>query len=502
MSAAEEVIKSEQVNIRPRAPVLERFLDGLSSVRFGVILLCILVALSIVGMLVMQQEVEGFDAYYASLTPAEKLVFGNLGIFDIYHTWYYNFLLLILSLNIILASIDRFPSAWRYIVKPKTDGSREWLLGRRKKFQMRADGGDARTIANAVAGVFRKNRLKPIITDRHGVTFVFGQSGRWNRLGAYIVHVFLLILFLGYFVAFQTGRNATVTLAPGDKTNRVNELFFDLDKKFVSEVQVPFTIECTDIQQTLVDPNGEIDVSNTMDWRTEVKIVDPDHGTNSYEISLNKPLSYRGYRFFQAQAVAFGSARKVTLELTPEGGGTPRSVEIARGGSASLDDGTSITLSDFVPDFAIGGNGKPESRSGNYNNPAAVLSVQPPAGNLKQVVAFTPAFADKAPVAGAAKLGYKWRLADFERSPAAHVLSIKYDPYAASFIAWYIGGFGLVGALMFVFFISHRRVWARIEPSKDGSGHDIIIAGEANRNQTSFDDKFEKIASGLKRPEV
>src|SRR3954449_9419557 len=119
MSAAEETIESPHV-ARPKSiPVLNQVLDFLSSVRFGVVQLCILVVLAMAGMLILQQNVEGFEAYYVSLTPAEKLVYGYLGLFDIYHSWYFNAMLLLLSLNIILASIDRFPSAWAYISKPK-----------------------------------------------------------------------------------------------------------------------------------------------------------------------------------------------------------------------------------------------------------------------------------------------------------------------------------------------------------------------------------------------
>jgi cytochrome c biogenesis protein ResB len=128
------------------------------------------------------------------------------------------------------------------------------------------------------------------------------------------------------------------------------------------------------------------------------------------------------------------------------------------------------------------------------------LSVKPSNGTKSQVIAFTPDFANRAPVAGAAKVGYKWRLVDFEKAPLAHVLSIKYDPYGASFIAWYIGGFGLVAALGFVFFSSHRRIWARIEPNKDG-GHDIIVAGESNRNQTGFNDRFDRVVRSLEGSE-
>lgn len=496
MSAAEDVINSRPISGARQTPVLNRVLDLISSVRFGIFLLCALVVLSIVGMLIMQQEVDKFDAYYASLMPAEKLVFGRLGIFDIYHTWYYNLLLLVLSLNIVLASIDRFPSAWKYIVKPKLDATREWLLGRRKSFVMKADLGDARTIAQAVAGVFKKNGLSTTITERGGSVFVFGQSGKWNRIGAYIVHVALLILFLGHFVAFQTGFNADVQMIPGEKTDQIQLIQFELDKKARFNVQIPFTIECTDIQQNLIDPEGSIDVTNTLDWRTQVRIADPEYSTKIYDISLNKPLDYRGYRFFQAQTVPIGSARTIKLDLTPQNGGETFSVDLPRGGAATLADGSRVSFEEFLPDFAFNDKGEPDTRSGEYNRPAAVLSVAPPGGAKTRVFAFSGKTADNIPV-GAAKAGYKWRLASFEKSPYAHILSIKYDPYSASFIAWYIGGFGLVGALMFVFFVSHRRVWARIEPAKEGQGHDVLIAGEANRNQTSFDDRFELIVKQL-----
>ena len=81
----------------------------------------------------------------------------------------------------------------------------------------------------------------------------------------------------------------------------------------------------------------------------------------------------------------------------------------------------------------------------------------------------------------------------YEKSPIAHVLSIKYDPFNAAFIAWYIGGFGLIGALAFVFFVSHRRVWALI----DKENSEIILGGNTNRNQFGFEDKFNKIVSSL-----
>ncbi len=515
MSAAEETIKAKEVP-KAKTPVVDRALDFLSSVRFGVVLLCVLVVLSMVGMLIIQQNVQGFDTYFASLTPAEKLVFGSLGLFDIYHSWYFNMLLLVLSLNIILASIDRFPIMWeQYFSKPKLTSTKGWLLDLKEHSRFTAFDSDPAQAAKAVKEIFQAHGLKVAVTQRQSVSYamdeagnknfdqvnrtsdihVFGERGRINRLGAYIVHVALLTLFLGHFVALVTGFDADVRMIPGDATDKIQMIQFDLDKKEKYDVQLPFTMTCTDIQQKLIDPNGSIDVTNTLDWRTQLKVDDPEFGTTIADISMNKPFAYRGYRFFQAQTIPVGNARTIKLELTPQSGGEPISLQIPRMGSADLPDGTVVEYDQFLPDFAFNAEGNPDTRSGEYNRPTAVLNVTPPGGQRTRVFAFAPGAADNIPV-GAPKLGYKWRLVEFEKSPFAHVLSIKYDPYSGAFIAWYFGGFGLIGALVFVFFLSHRRVWALVRRTEDGAT-EVIVGGETNRNYVGFEEKFKKIVGDL-----
>src|SRR5215208_987439 len=107
--------------------VLDKVLRLLSSVRFGVTMLGILLVCCMIGMLVMQVNVEGFQKYYQGLSPAQKAIYSRLGFFDIYHAWYFTLLLAITGLNIILASIDRFPTAWQYVVKPKLTASPKFI---------------------------------------------------------------------------------------------------------------------------------------------------------------------------------------------------------------------------------------------------------------------------------------------------------------------------------------------------------------------------------------
>ncbi len=185
----------------------------------------------------------------------------------------------------------------------------------------------------------------------------------------------------------------------------------------------------------------------------------------------------------------------MVLELTPQNGGEPLAINLARNGSTNLPDGTIVDYEAFFPDFTFNSEGKPDTRSKDYNNSAVVLNVTAPAGEKSRVYAFAGNVSDKIPV-GAPKAGYKWRIKEFEKSPLAHVLSIKYDPLNAAFIAWYIGGFGLIGALCFVFFVSHRRVWALID-QKEENNFEIVLGGNTNRNEQGFEDKFKKLIQNL-----
>ena len=520
MSASPESLLRKEAFKPKSAPVFNRVLDFLSMVRLGVIVLCVLVALSMVGMLIVQQNVQGFDAYYASLMPAEKAVYGWLGFFDIYYSWYYKALLLFLSLNIVLASIDRFPSAWAYIVDPKKSPTRGFLLSQEQNALATVSAESEAALVSKIRDALSRSGFKPMVSESNTSEYgldeqgrkdfsvinnrkaivIFGEKGKFNRLGAYVVHVALLTLFLGHFVALQTGFDADVRMIPGQLTDQIQLIQFNLDKKEKFNVQLPFTLECTDIQQRLIDVTGNIEVTNTLDWRTQLRIDDPDYGSQIVDVSLNSPLSYRGYRFFQAQTIPVGSARTMVLELTPQNGGSPVKVNLERNGTATLADGTIVKYDSFQPDFTFGKDGKPDTKTGEYNNPVAVLNVTPPGGEQTRVFAFAAKLADNMPV-GAPKAGYKWRLAEFEKSPFAHILSIKYDPFNGAFIAWYFGGFGLIFALCFVFFFSHRRLWVRIEKQPDGN-YEVVIAGNTNRNPFGFEDQFKKMVDAVNPADV
>lgn len=494
MSAIEE--SKSEIRVKPAAQVkatpslLTRFLNLLSSVRFGVTLLVLLAAASMVGMLVEQQNVEGFDKYFIQLAPSTRLLFGSLGFFDIYHSWYFNALLLVLSLNIVLASIDRFPKAWTFISRKKLDASATWLKGQTTSATLELTGADRSAVANRVAEACRRAGLKPTITEKGKRTFIFAERGAWNRLGAYAVHVALLTIFFGGFMTAQFGRTGQMPLKPGTSANEMSEVVFNLDQPAKQSVSLPFDVTCEDIQQTLIKKDGPITADNTIDWFTKIKIKD-ETGTHDALVHLNRPFDYRGYRFFQASFINVGRARNITLRLTPQDGGQPVEVSIPRDGSTTLADGTKINFVNFQPDFRLAG-GDATTESGEYNNPAALLTVTTPSGEPKKAYAFAQDLPSGAPI-GAPVAGYKFRLMDFEKVPDAHILSIQKDPGSSIF---YTGGAMLFFALGSVFFFSHQRVWALIEERGDKT-FEVVLGANTNRNIVALEDRFKRVVNAI-----
>ena len=228
MSAIEESGINTNINLpvqtRRKESLLSRFLDLICSVRFGIVMLILLGLGCLLGMLIMQQNVDGFERYYAELTPAQQLVYGSLGLFDIYHAWYFNALLAVLSINIILASIDRFPKTWINVSKPVLTPPMRWLRDQKQAASFTFHG-DKDEIIKKVASALKKSGWRKVsVNDKNNRTFVFAESGVWNRFGYLAVHVGLLTIFLGGFLTAQFGHTGnmplTRTIFKSDPRNR------------------------------------------------------------------------------------------------------------------------------------------------------------------------------------------------------------------------------------------------------------------------------------------
>jgi cytochrome c biogenesis protein len=496
---------------RRRKSQFERVLDAvlrfLSSVKFGVFLLAVLIVASVLGTVIIQKGTSGFAEYYASLLPAERELYEFFGLFDIYHTRWFNLLLLTVSLNIILASIDYFPAAWRYVRKPIVKINQAFV--HRQPFRHVTYVTDAETALQTLKAraiqelrplIYRwmpigaVHRVVETLNPRDGSITVLIEAHAWNRLTAYAVHAALLVIFGGALVGGLFGHKGTVRMVPGQAANTFVSV--GAPNEPVQEFAMPFTLICTDIEQNLLDPRKpDLSASNTLDWHTRVLIKDTQRGVEiPAHIHLNHPFDYRGYRFFQASFDNFGSARKVTIELRPAGSQTGPAYVIGREPTDIPGLGR-VRLADFIPDVTFQG-GRLGSASGEYRRPLAVLDVL--GDSPRQLYAF-PAEAletiAKAPFLKAKTEVGDLRLVmtDFEKVSSGHILQVQYDPGVTTV---YFGSAMLVVALWLVFFFAHQRVWLYVESLPEGTLR-LSVAGHTNRNRPAFERRFQAIVAAL-----
>jgi cytochrome c biogenesis protein len=269
---------------------------------------------------------------------------------------------------------------------------------------------------------------------------------------------------------------------------------------------LPFQIQCTDLQQKLIRPEGTLDQTNTIDWLSYIRIVDKERNVQKdMLVHLNNVGDYRGYRFFQNSFMPLGNARQVTISIEPANGGaaTLQPVTIARNGSADVPGVGTIRYVGFFPDFDVDKDG-PTTLSRDYNNPAAQLEITGPDGKRTMAFAFNPQLSEQYLTKANDKVskeggenpllfdGNKIILRDFEKVSTTHTLTIQYDPGRTPV---YIGFTLLVLALCSVFFFSHQRVWAVIEPN--GKGSKIYFGGNTNRNRPAFEGRFNSLVQSV-----
>ena len=87
--------------------------DFFASVRLTIVLLLTLAATSIIGTLIPQNEDPA--AYFKAFGQFFYRLFNILGLYDMYHSWWFQTLLILLTTNIVICSLDRLSANRRIL---------------------------------------------------------------------------------------------------------------------------------------------------------------------------------------------------------------------------------------------------------------------------------------------------------------------------------------------------------------------------------------------------
>ena len=427
-------------------------------------LLISLALISIIGTVIPQGIPP--EEYLARITPAKIQLYKALGFFDMYHSWWFILLLYMLTVNLVACSFKRLPHIWKIISQPVTvlNSGLEQSLTNLITIKTIAEPAD---VKDRLVTFFTAEFSAPLVSEVDGVWHLFAQKTPWCRLSVYAVHLSIIIIFIGSMFGSLFGFKGYVNIAEGESISKV----FTRSEK---EIDLGYSLRLEQFSLAKYPSGAPKEFKSILTVLENGKPV-PDY-TNA-RVIVNDPLTYKGITFYQS---SYGNAGNYFFTLTDSGGKNRVPLTVSGQSSANLPDGSSLHVLDTTEDvsqFATGLSG-----------PAAQVEMHTANGKTERFVAY----------ANQPELNIKFAL-EHGNGPAIHYNGAEHKMYTGLQVAkdpgvevvW-LGCFMMVIGIYMAFFISHRRIWVRIQ---DGT---VTVGGNASKNPGAFQLTFERIVERLK----
>ncbi len=443
---------------------LQSLWDMACSLKLTMFLLIGLAVISIIGTIIPQGPPP--PEYIAQISPAKLKLYQSLGFFDMYHSWWFILLLYLLTVNLVACSIKRLPHAWRTITRPETvmGDNLERSLANRTSIR---NSGDPVALKEQVAAFVRTEFSEPVVTEADGGWHLFAQKTPWCRLSVYIVHLSVIVIFIGAMIGSLFGFKGYVTIQEGESISKVAS-------QSGKEIDLGFSLRCEQFSVAFYKSGAPKEFKSIL---TVLENGQPVAGFTNARVVVNDPLSYKGITFYQS---SYGNAGDYFFTISDLGGKNPVPLTINGNSEATLPDGSVIHVLEATRDVSAFAPG--------LTGPAAQIEVHTPQGGSEQLVVYAnhPELNDQH-----AKEHGGNRVIHYKGAKERMFTGLQVAKDPGVWVVW-LGCLLMVVGIYAAFFMSHRRIWVRIK------GGEVTIGGNTSKNQGSFQHYFDGLVEKLK----
>ena len=440
--------------------------DFLTSLKLVVILLLILSALSIAGTVIEQNR--PLQEYYRFYQPGTVALFMKLGLFDMYHSWWFVACLSLLALNITACTMDRYPGIMAGMRK------RSWILDEKLakslqnlttiRYALPLDAVEKKMVELAGKGF----PGRPVVTAMEGGgSHYFFERGKYSRLSFFLTHLSILIIFLGAMVGSFFGYKGYVNIFEGETVSQ-------LETRAGKVKYLDFQVKCNTFDAEFY-PGGA-----PMDYRSDLSVIQNGKEVIRKTIRVNDPLTFEGVTFYQSSYG--GQPDQVTIDIVSRDGSLKGTVTAPFGRRVDIP-GVADTMEagDYQEHFHL-----PDGSEGGR---AIGVHIYPAKGRPAGLwLPMNHPEYDK-------QRGGDYYLRAKELKLKKYTgLQVNRDP--GEILVW-LGSILLIAGIMTAFFISHKKLWISLRTDKKG-GSELTIGGMANKNRDAFAREMEKMIQGLK----
>jgi cytochrome c biogenesis protein len=443
---------------------IEKLWDFFCSLKLTIFLLITLALTSIIGTVLPQGQLP--PEYVAQVSPFKLQLYSALGFFDMYHSWWFVTLLYMMSLNLTCCSIKRLPHVYKFVSEPALTLDE----AARKNHPMKMEcsfSGPADIARKRVTDFMAAEFGKPLATESDSELQLFAQKNPWSRLGVYVVHSSILVIFIGGIIGSLFGFSGFVNITEGTSVT-------SFTSRSGKAMPLGFELRCEQFSVSHYD-NGV-----PKEFKSILTVLENGKPVKDYtnaRIIVNDPLHYKGITFYQS---SYGNAGNYFFTITDKNGKNSSNLTVSAESGYVLPDGSVLRVAQTTADIAPFEQG----RSG----PAAAVELISPAGGAEKFVIY--ANHQDLNVKHAKEHNWNYILHYKGTEEKLYTgLQVSKDP--GVWFVW-LGCTLMVVGLYIAFFMSHKRVWVVVK-----KGH-VFMYGNVNKNQAAFDDEFEQLGDKLK----
>lgn len=433
----------------------------LASIRLTVVLLSLLALTSVVGTIIPQGGESG--DYIRKFGEVGYRLLYVFDLSDMYHSWWFRSLILLLTGNIVVCTWKRLPSVWKTLRSNKITVTRK--AGNTSDFEVPRNPEDLKTeYETYISNRFRRCHTAPF---ENGFRIV-AEKGRWARLGVVGVHLSIVILLAGALIGSLFGFDGYVNIAEGEGTNHIRL------KNSGASVSLDFEIFCEDFNVTFYKTGAP------REYRSRLHILEDGQTVMKKDIIVNDPLRYKGINLFQS---SYGTLppKELTLSFTHRDSGDVIRHNIAVGQQVKIS-GTDDTfyLREIRNNFRMRGRDVGETVIGVLKR-----------GDGKSAEIILPM---RFPTYDKMRKG-EWIIAAEDHEHSYYTgLQVTRDPGVPLVYAGFV--LLIVGCYV-AFFMSHQKI--AVEVVKSAHSSTVRVYGSARRQPVGFENKIQTIADELTR---
>ena len=474
--------------------IVDRIWTFFSSVKVGVWLIALTLIASILGTIFPQamyipEEAPNRDpaVFYEDYYGIIGKIYYQLGLHEMYESWWYILLIALIGVSLVIASLDRFLPLHRALKLQQPKRHERFLT--RQRLYSKSDNISEEEKQKVIDSL-KKQRYK--ITEEDGN--ILAEKGRFSRWGPYVNHIGLIIILIAailritpffYLDDYVWVREGEEKVIPG--TN--NEYYIENEK---------FTLETYDEDdprfKDAIEKAGMVDKG----YRTDLKIskVKDDAVVGSADelelikddyVEMNKPLKFDSYTLYQSgyQENEFKTMYFEVAEADDPNQEAIGEIEVDLQNpekSYELDNGIRVQMDQYYPDYIIE-DGEPATETKYPRNPAFVFSVYPPDSDEGEL-SFLGIGQNIDPTG---ENEYVLNMNTMPETLYVSGMTVRRDYTLPLF---FIGAtIFMIGVIQGMYW-QHRRVW--LNP-KDGN---LLVAAHTNKNWFGIKKDIEKALEG------